>query len=192
MAGGEGFEPSTPNLGEGAIHGFDVDQFKDFLYGKYCGSYASQILNFVSKNGKDFLENPSKLLSLKSSVRSNGLKSMVCLSKYLGRYEEYRGKLKSYGIKWNNEDTAFNGFLSIFSKKHDTLGPWVKQIMPLLPDNEKLFLRFLSLTGLRKNEAITSFNMIIELSSNGKLGRILQFRVKRHRAFQVQSFPARN
>jgi hypothetical protein len=165
-----GFEPSTPNLGEGSIHGFNVDQFRVFLYGKYCKSYASQILNFVSKNGKDFLENPSKLLSVKTSVRSNALKSMVCLSKFLGCYEEYKVKLKSYGIKWTNEDTAFNGFLSIFSKKHDTLGAWIKQIQPLTSDSEKLFLRFLASTGLRRTEAITSFNMVIDLSINGKLG----------------------
>jgi hypothetical protein len=83
MAGGEGFEPSTPNLGVGTILGFDIDQFRVFLSGKYCRSYASQILNFVSKNGNDYLENPSKLLSLKPSVRANALKSMVCLSSIL-------------------------------------------------------------------------------------------------------------
>jgi hypothetical protein len=170
VAGEEGFEPSTPNLGGTQIHGFDVDQFKVFLYGKYCRSYASQILNFVSKNDKDFFENPSKLLTLKPSVRSNALKSMVCLNKFLGCYEEYKAKLKSYGIKWSNKDTAFNGFMSIFSKKHDTLGAWVMQIQPLISDSEKLYLRFLAVTGLRRTEAITSFNMVIDLNANGKLG----------------------
>jgi hypothetical protein len=147
----------------------DIDQFRVFLYGKYCKSYASQILNFVSKNGKDFLENPSKLLSLKPSVKSNAMKSMVCLSKYLGCYDEYRTKLKGYGIKWSNEDTAFNGFLSIFSKKHDTLGAWVKQIQPFISDGEKVFLSFLASTGLRRTEAINCFNLIIDLYSKGKL-----------------------
>ncbi len=94
---------------------------------------------------------------------------MVCLSKFLGSYEEYKVKLKSYGIKWTNEDTTFNGFLRIFSKQHDTLGPWVKQVMAFVPDNEKLFLRFFAATGLRKNEGITSFNMIIDLNAKGKL-----------------------
>ncbi len=120
----------TLSLEEGATDGLDIDQFKVFLYGKYCKSYANQILNFVIKNGKDFLENPSKLLSAKVSVGSNALKSMVFLSKYLGCYEDYKAKLKSYGIKWCNGDTAFNGFLSIFSKKHDTLGAWVNKIQP--------------------------------------------------------------
>ena len=169
MAGGEGFEPSTPNLGGTKIDGLDIDQFRVFLHGKYCKSYASQILNFVSKNGKDFLENPTKLQSLKSSVKPNALKSMVCLSKYMGCYEDYKAKLKSYGIKWTSEDTAFNGFLSIFSKQHDTLGPWIKQIQPILNDNERQYLRLLAITGLRKTEGINSFNLIIELNSKGKL-----------------------
>lgn len=151
------------------IDGFDIDQFRVFLYGKYCRSYASQILNFVSKYGIDYLENPSKILSLKPSVKPNALKSMVCLSKYLGFYDDYKAKLKGYGIKWNNEDTAFNGFLSIFSKKHDTPGAWVKQIQPLISDSEKVFLKFLSTTGLRRTEAINCFNLIIELYSKGKL-----------------------
>jgi hypothetical protein len=182
-----GFEPTTPNLGVGAISGFNVDQFKDFLYGKYSKSYASQILNFVSKNGKDFLDNPSKMLALKPSVRPNALKSMVCLSKYLGCYEEYKVKLKSYGIKWTSEDTAFNGFLSIFSKKHDTLGPWIKQIQPLISDSEKLFLRFLAVTGLRRTEAINSFNMVIDLNSNGKLGEYynIELNVLEHYKYKV-------
>jgi intergrase/recombinase len=94
---------------------------------------------------------------------------MVCLSKYLGCYEEYKAKLKSYDIKWSNEDTAFNGFLAIFNHKHDTLPDYIKEIQPLLHDNEKLFLRFLAITGLRKSEGLHSFNMIIDLNSEGKL-----------------------
>ena len=169
VAGGEGFEPSTPNLGVGFPNGFSIDNFKDFVQGKYCKSYASQILNFVQKHS-EYLDNPSLMLSLKPSVRRNALKSMVALSKYVGCYESYKSKLKSYGIKWINEDTAFNGFLSIFSKQHDTLGAWVKQIQPLISDSEKLFLRFLAITGLRRTEAITSFNMVIDLNVCGKLG----------------------
>jgi intergrase/recombinase len=112
---------------------------------------------------------------------------MVCLSKYLGCYDDYKTKLKGYGIKWSNEDTAFNGFLSIFSKKHDTLGAWVKQIQPLISDSEKLFLRFLSSTGLRRTEAITSFNMIIDLNANGKLGEYYnsELRVLEHYKYKV-------
>ena len=151
------------------INGFNIDQFKVFLEGKYVKSYASQIFNFVLKHS-EYLENPSLMLSLKSSVRRNALKSMVCLSKYVDCYEVYKSKLKSYGIKWSNEDTVFNGFMSIFCKNHDALGAWIKQIQPLISDSEKLYLRFLATTGLRRTEAITSFNIVIDLNAQGKLG----------------------
>jgi len=189
VAGGEGFEPSTPNLG---VHTFgnkyprfnsalevlpslrvlelNFDEYKLFLANKYANrQYAKAQFSNASKYS-ECLENPSKMLSFPESKRKNILKAMVCLSKYLGVYEEYKSKLKSYGIKWSNEDTAFNGFLAIFNHQHDTLPQYVEEIQPILHDNERLFLRFLAVTGLRKNEAITSFNMIIELNNKEELG----------------------
>jgi hypothetical protein len=188
LAGGEGFEPSTPNLGvhhngskyyssitplrlinESVDMEINFDDYKVFLSNKYTNKqYArAQLSNAIKYS--ECLENPSKLLSFPASQQSNILKAMVCLSKYLGCYEEYKAKLKSYDIKWSNEDTAFNGFLAIFNHKHDTLPDYIKEIQPLLHDNEKLFLRFLAITGLRKSEGLHSFNMIIDLNSEGKL-----------------------
>jgi hypothetical protein len=117
----------------------NFDDYKVFLSNKYTNKqYArAQLSNAIKYS--ECLENPSKLLSFPASQQSNILKAMVCLSKYLGCYEEYKAKLKSYDIKWSNEDTAFNGFLAIFNHKHDTLPDYIKEIQPLLHDNEKLF-----------------------------------------------------
>jgi intergrase/recombinase len=41
--------------------------------------------------------------------------------------------------------------------------------MEILRENERLWLRFNLLTGLRKEESITAFNLIIQLSKDGKL-----------------------
>ncbi len=147
----------------------DVDNYKVFLSNKYCKQYPRAQLNNALKY-YDCLENPSKMLSLSASKRSNVLRAMVCLSRFLGCYEDYKAKLKNYGIKWSNTDTAFNGFLAIFNHKHDTLPQYIRDIQPILHDNERLFLRFLAVSGLRKNEAITAFNMIIDFNSKGKLG----------------------
>ncbi len=188
MAGGEGFEPSTPNLGvrtfgnkysrfrsplgvlqSPIVMELNFEEYKVFLANKYTNKqYAKAQFSNASKYS-ECLENPAKMLSFPESKRKNILKAMVCLSKYLGVYEEYKAKLKSYDIKWGNEDTAFNGFLAIFNHKHDTLPDYYKEIQPILHENERLFLRFLAVTGLRKNEAITAFNMIIELNSKGEL-----------------------
>jgi hypothetical protein len=162
LAGGKGFEPLTLSLEVKKVQNFDLQQYRDYVYNKYAKQYACMQYQYAVKF-YDCIENPSKMLSLSASKRRNVLKAMVCLSKYLGCYEQYRIKLKSYGIKWNNEDTAFNGFLAIFSKKHQTLSPWLKDIQPYLSENEKVFVRFLAITGLRKNEALTAYNMILDL-----------------------------
>jgi hypothetical protein len=146
----------------------DIDQYRTYLSSKYCKSYVTALLNNAIKY-YDCYENPSKLLALADSNRLNILKAMVNLSKFLGTYEEYKARLKNYGIKWTSEDTAFNGFLSIFSKQHNTLPQYIKDTQLHLTPNEQLFVKFLSITGLRKNEALTSFNMIIELNNKGKL-----------------------
>jgi hypothetical protein len=146
----------------------DVDQYKTYLSSKYCKSYATALLNNAIKH-HDYYDNPSKLLALTDSNRLNILKAMVNLSKFLGTYEEYKIKLKNYGIRWTSTDTAFNGFLSVFSKQHNTLPQYLRDIQPILEPNERLFVKFLSITGLRKNEALTAFNMIIRLNSEGKL-----------------------
>jgi hypothetical protein len=168
VAGGEGFEPSTPNLGGNKEYGFQIDQYKEYLYSRFCKSYTVALANNAVKY-YDYFTNPSKLLALPESNRLNILKAMANLAKYLGTYEEYKVKLKNYGIKWTSADTAFNGFLSVFSKQHKTLPQYIKDIQPHLTDSERVFVKFLAVTGLRKNEAVTSFNMIIQLNSEGKL-----------------------
>jgi len=117
----------------------------------------------------DCLENPQKLNEIPASNRSNILKTMVNLSKFLGTYETYKGKLKQHGIKWLNSDDSFNSFLRIINNNHSNLGEWYKVAQNILHDNEKLYLRFALLSGIRKGEAITSFNLIINLSQQNKL-----------------------
>jgi hypothetical protein len=118
----------------------------------------------------DCLENPQKLNEIPVSNRGNILKTMVNLAKFLGVYEDYKGKLKQNGIHWANNDDSFNSFLRIINNNHSNLGAWYKDAQNILRNNEKLWLRFNLLTGLRKEESITAFNLIIQLSKDSKLG----------------------
>jgi len=175
VAGGEGFEPSTPNLGEGTYGSLDLplrfnaQNYRIFLVNKYCQQYARTLYNHTIQH-MDCLTNPSLMLSLKPHVQLGVMKAMACLSKYLGCYESYKLRLKNYGIKWANNDTSFAGFLAMFGKRHDTLPLWIREVFPLLHANERLFVRFLAVTGLRKNEGLTAFNLIITLYKSGRLG----------------------
>jgi intergrase/recombinase len=90
------------------------------------------------------------------------------LSKYLGTYLQFKEKLKQYGIKWAKPDN-FQSFLNIFSNSHSDLGAWYKQVYYILPENQKLYPRFMLLSGLRRTEGRNTFNKVIELSKQKKL-----------------------
>jgi hypothetical protein len=117
----------------------------------------------------DCLKNPQGMSAIPVSIRGNVLKAMVNLAKYLGQYEEYKVKLSNCGIKWVNNDDAFNSFLRIVNNQHSSLGEWYRTAQDILRDNEKLWLRFNLLTGLRKQESINAFNLIIELSQQNRM-----------------------
>jgi intergrase/recombinase len=93
---------------------------------------------------------------------------MIALSKYLGKYEDFTKDFKSHGVKWSQPD-SFNAFLNIVNNNHEGLKVWYRKAVTILADNEKLYLRFALLSGLRRTESIKAFNQIIELSENGKL-----------------------
>lgn len=98
-------------------------------------------------------------------VRDHAVKALTALSKYSGMYQEFRNKLKSYGVKRLRRD-AFTSFLRILNNNNKDLLQWYHKAINVLRSNESLFLRFTAITGLRKNEAIQSFNLIIHLHEN--------------------------
>jgi intergrase/recombinase len=105
---------------------------------------------------------------IKDSTKSTIVKALIVLSKFLGIYKEFKERLTNYDIKIHRED-SFSSFLRIFNNNNNDIQKWLKEVSPILRDNERLFLKFCLFTGLRKNEAITSFNKIIELSSKNRL-----------------------
>ena len=146
----------------------DWAEYKQYLLSKFSRSYALQVYN----NGLrhiNCLENPHNISAISITTRGNILKAMVNLAKYLGCYQEYKVKLKNHGVKWINTDNSFNSFLRIVNNNHSNLGEWYTTAQNILRDNERLWLKFTLLTGLRKQEAINSFNLIIEISHQNKL-----------------------
>jgi intergrase/recombinase len=117
----------------------------------------------------DCFKNPQIISTVSTGIRGNVLKAIVNLAKYLGKYEEYKNKLSNCGIKWINSDDAFSSFLRIINNNHSNLGEWYKTTQDALRSNEKLWLRFNLVTGLRKQESIDAFNLIITLSKQKRL-----------------------
>jgi len=142
-------------------------EFRRYVYQKYGPKYANMQYNYARKY-VEFLENPSKIDTIPSTNRTNVLRALVCLSKFLGKYTEFKNKMKNYGIKWSNGN-SMDSFLAILRRDHSNLMDWYKNASNVLKDNERLYLEFMLLTGLRMSEGIKSFNKIIELHKQNKL-----------------------
>jgi intergrase/recombinase len=113
----------------------------------------------------------TELDGLKPSTKNTAIKSLIILSKFKGIYSEFSKRLKDYGIKLNGI-SSYDSFLRILNNRNNTNNnvlQWVNDVKPILRENENLFIKFLLETGIRKEEAITSFNMIIELVKENKL-----------------------
>jgi intergrase/recombinase len=148
----------------------DYDEFKQWLINKeFSKSYIKNIMPCARKYG--YLVNSNSLRELEllgNWSRTHAIKALIMLSKYLGQYTEFKARLQQHGIKMyrTNGLTAFLRILNANNK--DTL-QWLNQTMPYLRDNEQVFAKFLKLSGLRVSEAITSFNLCIELFKENKL-----------------------
>ncbi len=102
------------------------------------------------------------------AIRNNIINSLTALSRFLGSYELFMADLKSHGIKRVKPD-PIQAFTRIFnSKAHQGLGEWYKQASLVLNENEKLYLRFMLLSGVRAMDGVKSFNLLVELGDRYK------------------------
>lgn len=81
---------------------------------------------------------------------------------------QFKEKLGQYGIKCARPD-SFDSFLRTMNNNHSDLIQWFKKDCNILDDNEKLYLRFMLLSGLRTDEGLQAFNLIIGLNSQNRL-----------------------
>jgi intergrase/recombinase len=119
------------------------------------------------------------------TTKNNTVKSLIVLSKFLGIHQEFKTKLQNYGVKLARPD-VFASFLRIYNNQNSDLLKWYDQANSMLRENERLLLKFLLYTGVRKEEGITSFNKIIELSKQDNLSIYYndEFNVLQHFVFK--------
>jgi intergrase/recombinase len=151
----------------------DFNAFNQWLSNRYAKSYQATILSYVKRfHHIVFSDNVRELETLPQSIRNNCIKSLTILSKFSGIYDQWIEKLKRHGIKLNGV-SSYNAFLRIMNNSNNSdhnVIQWINETKPILRDNENLVLRFLLNSGVRKDEAITSFNMIMELANENRLG----------------------
>ena len=175
-----GFEPTTTSLG-GPLETtlFTIDQkaltlnwseFHKWLDSKYAETYSKVLWCYCRKYHK-LLDNNNvrKLDLLPDTIKSNVLKSLIVLSKYLGIHEEFKSKLKSHGIK-TVKYNVIKSFLRILKASDSNILTWYKEASNIIRVHEQTYLKFLILSGLRKEEGINAFNKIIQLRNDDRLG----------------------
>ena len=143
--------------------------FREWVYKKYAKSHAPVVYNYARKYSH-LLDNPRDIELIKDSIKNNVIKSLISLSKYIGQYETFKAKLKSYGITMNKQNSV-DSFLRILkaSESNSNVLEWVTEANEVLRPNEKTLLKLAKFSGLRKEEAIQAFNLIVQLSKDNKL-----------------------
>ena len=152
------------------LDGINRDKkFKEYIFSKYHKSNAQVLYCYAVKYAK-LLRNPQEIDLIKDTIKNNVIKSLIALSRYIGKYNEFKSVLKDYGITLKAQN-GLQSFLRLFNATNNTkvLDEWIKQVTPILNENELLFLRFTKITGVRTSEAINSFNLIIKLYKEGNL-----------------------
>ncbi len=142
-------------------------RFREQVFKKYAHGYAPVIYGYARKY-YPLLTDISGIENISATTRNNAIKSLIVLSKFLGVREEFRNAMKSCGIKLSRPD-CLAAFTRLYTNSNGTLDLWINQAATILRPEERLFLRFLKLSGLRAGEGIRAFNKVITLSLEGRL-----------------------
>ena len=152
-----------------SFRAFNWPEFKKYVQNKYRKTTAKRVMCYANRYYHVVESgNIGQLNAVPSTTRSEVIKSLIIISKYVGCYEQFKAALKSYGIK-NARPDALAAFVRIYNNNNSNLDEWFAKVNPILMPQENLLLKFLRLTGLRCSEGIESFNLIIELLNKGRL-----------------------
>ena len=157
-----GFEPES--IEPKAISCIDWAKYKQYLDSKYAKCYATQLFGH-SRKYCSLLNDVNSILLSKPTIRNNVINALTALSRFLGTYNSFMAEMKAHGIKRARADPV-QAFTRIFnSNAHKGLGEWYKNAMTVLKENERLYLRFMLLSGVRATEGVKAFNLIVEFGA---------------------------
>jgi intergrase/recombinase len=113
--------------------------------------------------------NLAEVRDLRETLRPNVIKSLASLSKYLGIYQDFKKMLSDFGLQWvgkSSSDIMIERLQKV--KDPNQIYAWIRETKEARPDLSDL-LDLMAYTGLRLSEAISSYNLIIELWEKKKL-----------------------
>jgi len=151
--------------------GLDWEAFGEWLRRNFSHNYAKDLLNYSRRFSHVlFSGEASELLRLSDSVRKMVLASLSNLAKFLGMYEDWKRIVKAYGLKWSSgkaEDYLISRMAH--TENNGSVLEWVRRVKAEIPQLS-VFMDFMLLSGLRLREAVNSWNLIIDLAREGRLG----------------------
>ncbi|MEM2970070.1 MAG: integrase [Candidatus Bathyarchaeia archaeon] len=103
-------------------------------------------------------------------MRPNVLKALSALAKFLGCYEDWKVLLKNYGLGWvgrSADDVIIDRLTRTVDP--DEVWGWVRLVKEARPEFS-VFMDLLAVTGLRFTECVESYNLIVRLNGEGRLG----------------------
>ena len=111
----------------------------------------------------------SELKTVSDGVRIHALKGLAVLSKYLGIYDLFKALKRRYGLKWSGKTTD-ELVIDQLNKvqDEDEIFKWIRQVKTIRPELSD-FMDLIGVSGLRFAEAVNSYNLIIDLASQGRL-----------------------
>jgi len=97
------------------------------------------------------------------------MEGLSALSKFLGVYEDFQGLVKAYGLKWavGSAEELLIARMNKTVEDGDVL-KWIGEVKAAFADLQT-FMDFMAISDLRFEEAVNSFNLIIDLSKAEKL-----------------------
>ncbi|HET6589064.1 MAG TPA: integrase [Candidatus Nitrosocosmicus sp.] len=147
----------------------DWDLYSEYLK-RNCNAKTAKVRYNQSIKYNEYLFDESKvkdLLTFSTDKRLHIMKALSSLSKFCGINDEWKRILKKYDLTWNSE-VNYNNFDAI------DISHMIREIQKLIsiqkPLGKSNVILYNVLTGLRPQEAIDSFNLLL---SNDKLGQYL-------------------
>ncbi|MGA3061313.1 MAG: integrase [Candidatus Bathyarchaeia archaeon] len=166
------FKPiSTAKSKKPNIYGNKVDwaKYEEWVNREYRPKSAYDRIRYAKTYAHCLFENDcTDLVTLSNDKREHIMNALSCLSKFLGIYEDWSHMIKNYGLKWRirNDDLIIRRFTK--TENPDELFAWIRTIKAECPDLIA-FMDLMLTTGLRFEESIEAYNLIIQLSNEGKL-----------------------
>jgi hypothetical protein len=148
----------------------DWNRFEDWLKQTHTPKFSRDIVIYA-KRYLSYLQSGdlSEIGLMSHGKRRMIMTSLSNLSKFLGKYENWKRLFHAYQLKWSDrskDEIIIERLTKV--KDVDDVFNWIRQVKAVRPDLNDL-LDLMALSGMRLLEAVNAYNLIIQLYREGRL-----------------------